>query len=95
MLVSLKNLIVFFILYLRHLTTLQQELNEDLAFLNHSLSVALTACLPELLKWGDGGLAQACGVLGKITAESDVLSISKMKLGLPLPLPSPECRKHA
>ena len=72
-----KNLIIFFTLYLSHFTTLQQELNEDLVFLNHFLRVTLIGCFLELLEWGDGGLAPACGVLGNIKAEFDGLFILK------------------
>ena len=55
------------------------ELNEDLVFLNRPLSVALIGCVLELFVWGSGGLAQTCRVLGKVTAESDGLSILEMK----------------
>jgi hypothetical protein len=50
------------------------ELNEDLAFLNLPLSIALTGCFRELFALGVG-FPQAGAVLGKITAESDGYSI--------------------
>ena len=41
---------------------------------------ALIGCFLELVWWGDNRLSLACGVLGKITAESPRCSTLKMKL---------------